>query len=206
MAMSGRSLDSNSHQIALVRGKETFLGVQEHASRSSMNGNWMELYWRQEGWTEAVEVRWFRLAGRDRDSRWEKRADERHMRWVELAGRRIVEVPPLCLCIETVLGQGPEASLLGSFVEECWQNSWEMIRPEEHLLGPSMSKAKQEIAAFIDLFELFTGTEMVIISIIPFSGSSKMSTIMGCGGRFLCCQGWLTGGIKLCFYLKWVSS
>lgn len=56
-----------------------------------------------------------------------------------------------------------------------------MIRPKEHLLGSSMPKAKQEIAAFIDLFVLFTGTEMVIISVIPFSGSNKMSTSMGRG-------------------------
>lgn len=44
-----------------------------------------------------------------------------------------------------------------------------------------MPKAKQEIAAFIDLFVLFTGTEMVIISVIPFNGSNKMSTIMAWG-------------------------
>lgn len=68
-----------------------------------------------------------------------------------------------------------------------------------------MPKAKQEIAAFIDLFVLFTGTEMVIISVIPFSGSNKMSTSKGGGqweGRVLGWQGRLTGGIKLCFYSK----
>lgn len=36
---------------------------------------------------------------------------------------RIVEVTLLCQCIEMVLGQSPEASLFGSLVGECQQNS-----------------------------------------------------------------------------------
>jgi hypothetical protein len=51
---------------------------------------------------------------------------------------------------------------------------------------------------------LFTTTKMAVVSVISSSGGNKMHPIAGLG--VLCCQGRLAGGIKLCFYLKWISS